>query len=66
MATPAWVPGSAHSVSPTVLSTSRDDSVFCQSTGCEVEARGAQRSDGGQNLKVIQEGLQVRGELDPC
>lgn len=47
IASPALVPGLAHSVSPTVLSTSRDDSVSCQSTGCEVEVRGAERSDGG-------------------
>lgn len=32
-AAPAAAPGRAQSVSPTVLSTSRDDSVSCQSTG---------------------------------
>lgn len=56
MASPASVPGLAHAVSPTALSTSRDDSVSCQSTGWE-EERGAKRSDQGHTSA---------DELDPC
>lgn len=37
MAIPALEPGLAHSGSPTVLSTSREESVCSQSTGCEAE-----------------------------
>lgn len=46
MANPAPAPGSAHSVSPTVRSTFRDDSVSSQSTGCQVREGRARRSGG--------------------
>lgn len=39
MAVPALVPGWAHSVSPTVLSTLSEASVFSQSTGCTDKVR---------------------------
>lgn len=60
IARPASVPGTAHSVSPTVRSTFRDASVSCQSTGCEAEERG-----GGQT-EVTPEGDSSAGELGPC
>lgn len=37
MVIPAMVPGLAHSGSPTVLSTCREDRVLSQSTGCKVK-----------------------------
>lgn len=44
IANPAPAPGLAHSVSPTVRSIFKDDSVSSQSTGCEVKVK---RSAGG-------------------
>lgn len=48
MAVPALVPGLAHSVSPTVLSTSREARVCSQSTGCKMKV--------GEKTEIQQKG----------
>lgn len=53
MATPALVPGLAHSGSPTDLSTCRESRVLSQSTGCKATAGEERKNSGRSQLTAM-------------
>lgn len=54
MAIPLLVPGLAHSVSPTVLSTCREAKVLAQSTGCEQKwTRSLQKGQTSTEIRKL-------------